>query len=288
VEYQTCQLPGGYWDTQGHLHKEAVLTPLCGREEELLATRQVATTAALATQVLSRCVQRLGPIYPVTEEITRSLCIGDRQYLLLRLRILTFGDRLQATVPCPWPDCSQSIDIDFQLSQLPVKSSEHFIHTVTLPENRIVQFRLPNGADQELLSPLLDQNEAETLTSLLHRCIQKLDDVEHPSLALIQTLTPLDRLTIERHMEAAMPGVDLTLQANCPECGRNFLIPFDLQDFFFGELNISQDLLRREVHYLAYHYHWSEQDILSMSRHKRRHYIEILAEEIERLNDAME
>ena len=64
-------------------------------------------------------------------------------------------------------------------------------------------------------------------------------------------------------------------------------MPFDLQDFFFGELRISQDLLYREVHYLAYHYHWSEKEILALSREKRRKYIEILADEIEKLNSAV-
>ena len=63
---------------------------------------------------------------------------------------------------------------------------------------------------------------------------------------------------------------------------------FRLQEFFFGELNTSRELLRREIHYLAYHYHWSEQDILSMSRDKRREYIEILADEMERMNEGVQ
>jgi hypothetical protein len=49
----------------------------------------------------------------------------------------------------------------------------------------------------------------------------------------------------------------------------------------------NRDLLYREVHYLAYHYHWSEQEIMSMSQAKRRQYIAVLAEEIEKLNDAI-
>ena len=88
-------------------------------------------------------------------------------------------------------------------------------------------------------------------------------------------------------MEKIAPLVDLTMEAGCPECRRNFILPFNLQDFFFGELRISQDLLFREVHYLAYHYHWSEGEILQMPRDKRRKYIEILADEIEQLNNAI-
>jgi hypothetical protein len=62
-------------------------------------------------------------------------------------------------------------------------------------------------------------------------------------------------------------------------------VPFDVQDFFFGELRTSRDLLYREVHYLAYHYHWGEREIMDMPRQKRRIYIDILAEEMGKLND---
>ncbi len=86
-------------------------------------------------------------------------------------------------------------------------------------------------------------------------------------------------------MQSLAPDVELTMEAECPECQRNFTIPFDLQEFFFGELSTSRELLRWEIHYLAYHYHWSEQDILAMSRDKRREYIEILADEIDKLNE---
>jgi hypothetical protein len=62
-------------------------------------------------------------------------------------------------------------------------------------------------------------------------------------------------------------------------------VPFDLQRFFFGELRTDSELLYRQVHYLAYHYHWAEPEIMAMPRTKRQKYIELLAGEIERLND---
>ena len=86
-------------------------------------------------------------------------------------------------------------------------------------------------------------------------------------------------------MRLLAPGVEQVMEAGCAECGRTFLVPFDVQRFFFGELRTDRDLLYREVHYLAYHYHWSEHEIMSMTRDKRRTYLEVLAEEIERLND---
>ena len=62
---------------------------------------------------------------------------------------------------------------------------------------------------------------------------------------------------------------------------------FEIQDFFLGELRTYLELLFRETHYLAFHYHWSEQEILAMPKIKRRKYIEILADEIQRINNAV-
>jgi hypothetical protein len=88
-------------------------------------------------------------------------------------------------------------------------------------------------------------------------------------------------------MKEAAPQVDLNLAAHCPECDREFIVPFDLQGFFLAECQTSRDLLSREVHYLAYHYHWSEQEILALAREKRRKYIAILAEELRRVSHAI-
>ncbi|AQA21988.1 hypothetical protein BTZ20_0501 [Rhodococcus sp. MTM3W5.2] len=48
---------------------------------------------------------------------------------------------------------------------------------------------------------------------------------------------------------------------------------------------MNTDLLRREIHYLAYHYHWSEREIMEMPRHRRQRYVTQLADEIERSHD---
>jgi hypothetical protein len=295
----TCRLPGGYVDEYGVLHREAVLTPLSGREEEFLAHTRQAASAALVTTILSRCLRRLGTISPVDEEIARRLLVADRQYLLLKLREATFGDQVQATIRCPWPNCGQNVDIDFSLHDIPIVESEEKgpIYTMTLSAEAVCSdehgevgrelvFRLPNGADQEAVSPMLSENEAWALSMLFKRCIQDLGPIASHRDGLLERLSPQARLEIERQMEAVAPKVELTMEALCPECSRTFAVPFDLQDFFFGELRTSGDLLYREVHYLAYHYHWSEQEIMEMPREKRRRYIEVLADEIERLNYA--
>jgi len=295
-----CSLPGGYADDSGVIHLEAEVIPLTGQEEELLSNAEKAVTAVLVTQILSRCVARIGGIAPVTEEIARSLLVGDRQYLLLKLREATFGDIVLSTVNCPWSDCKQKVDIDFSLENVPIKTSTDKgpIYTAELsPEaayvdeqgdqHRKVRFRLPNGGDQEALSSLIVTNEALAQTKLLERCIKKVGPFDVSGIDIVSRLSPNARMEIEKRMHTVAPKVELTFDADCPECQRQFSLPFAFQDFFVGELSISQELLYREVHYLASHYHWSEREIMQMTRNKRRKYIEVLADEIERLNNAV-
>jgi hypothetical protein len=288
-------LPGGYWDSAGVLHREFELAVLTGRDEELLAEAGRQESASMVSVVLSRCVGRLGDISPVPVAVTRQLLVADRRYLLLRLRQLTFGDQVHASLVCPWPDCGEWVSISLSVGSVPVKESperapayEMLLSEVAAPASpaasREIGFRLPNGADQEEVSPWLARNEAVALTLLLARCIQRIGASTSPREEQVRALSPLARAEIEARMGDLAPQVEHTMEVSCAECGQRFRAPFDVQRLFFGELRTDSDLLYREVHYLAYHYHWSEGEILAMTRAKRRRYIEVLGDEIERLN----
>ena len=295
----TVTLPGGYVDDEAIAHREVELTSLTGREEELLAQYRPHLVTSLVTKVLQRCIRRIGTISPVSLEMIRSLLIADRQYLLLKLRELTLGDTIRASIFCPWSDCGQKIMVSFSSDDIPLielvnrgptykmaLSAEAAFIVDSGEMYREICFRLPNGSDQEELASILVENEALALTRLLQRCIHSIGPLQDLDEKTIGRLSPLARQEIEQQMEAVAPQVELTMESTCPECGREYAVPFDVQNFFFAELRTNRDLLYREVHYLAFHYHWSEREIMDMPRQKRRTYIEVLSSEIERLNDA--
>lgn len=296
-----CTLPGGYLDVDGTLHRTAEIKELSGREEELLVERSNANSAARVTEVLSRCVARIGDVEPVTTNIARELLVGDRQFLLLKLREISVGSRIEGTVRCPWPDCGAKVDVDFATSDIPVSGAEDRfpIHTFELPDDAWIDdglpapssrvtFRLPNGADQEALEGTLARNPAEAVVALFDRCVasEPAADGAFPPFQA-DRLSVRGRMALEGAIALHAPGVSLDMSLTCPECGRSFTAPFDLQDFFFGELRTTSDLLRRQVHYLAFHYHWGEREILDLPRERRLSYISVLGEEIEALNNAV-
>ncbi len=291
-----CTLPGGWRDASGRRQRSAVVGALSGYEEELLAGADPTKVPGLVTELIRRCVSRIGDSSPVTAQIARDLLAADRNFLLLKLREATFGERVQATVRCAWPDCGAPADVDFLLSEAPVRALADEGPLYVLPLEEPVQFanagppleeivfRLPTGADQENLAGLIARNEAAALTQLFAACIE--DQSGRSGVEIAEALSPQTRLALETRMLEIAPDVDLSLELACPECGRQYAAPFAVQDFFFGETNMNRELLLREVHYLAFHYHWSENEILSFPRTRRREYIDTLRAEIEALNEA--
>jgi hypothetical protein len=133
---------------------------------------------------------------------------------------------------------------------------------------RAIQFRLPSGADQEAV---LGMQLSAAVDTLLSRCI--LNDEGMP-------LSPEERKAVVDLMEQLAPQLEVELDLTCPECSHTFLAPFDTTTFFFHEMQINGDQLLREVHLLALYYHWSEAEILSLSRDRRRVYLGLLSDAV--------
>ena len=218
-------LPGGYWDASGTLHRDYQLEMLSGREEELLTTNG-AQTASQVTTVLARCLRRLGTISPVPEDLTSRLLVGDRQYLLLHLRQAAFGDRVRAELVCPWPDCGKPVGVSFSTARFRSRSprTRARLHPAAdvggdgrgraaraVRRFSAAHWRRPGGA---LTAPGRERGGGADRAA--RGCVIRVGPNGDAS-----ELSPLARQEIEREMEPVAPRVDLTMEATCPECGRD-------------------------------------------------------------------
>ncbi len=282
-------LPGGYRDAEGHLHREVALRPITGHEEELLANCSgLITIPGLVTQLIAHCVQRLGPFELLPLELARRLLVADRDFLLLKLRQLTFGNLVQAVLVCP--ACRQKMDMDFDIDQVPVVvrdpplratlelSPPAGVTSLSPGVYHQVEFRLPDGEDLEYLAGLAQPTAEEAAKFLLERCLVRLDEIQPVDRSLVSGLNARARQEIEARMEAVAPGVDLEMEIHCPECNHTFSQDFDFAPFFLEEIKLRRDQLYREVHVLAVNYHWPESEILALTRSKRRLYLDLIAE----------
>jgi len=289
TEEEVFLLPGGYVDESGTVHDEVQLSSLTGLDEEvLLATLDPGTCAAtVVTTLLARCVKRVGSLEHVDASLIRELLVADRDYLIMKLRLLTLGPRVDCVLRCPDPDCGQLMDLTIDLDELefefkPVKQRYVTIQLLggaARPESDglagSVEIRFPNGADQEVCAPLFSIDKEAALAELLSRCIRRIDNCSNVESAKVE---------IEERLGQLAPRAEIELEASCPECEKSFGANFDALTFLLSEIMSSVRGLERDVHYLAWHYHWSEHEILSMTRQKRRRYVALVQEEVDSFN----
>lgn len=278
----TITLPGGFW-LNGACHQEAALRPLTGSDEAfLLEAGEALLPAQRTTALLIRCLTRLGPLNSVTTEAVRSLTMGDREALLLHLRRLTLGERLQCVLGCPNPDCGEKMDVDLKVSDLLMSPYPHVRawYETTVSENCAaykIRFRLPTGADQEAAAGLAHSDPQAAADLLLRRCVECVT-AQDESSEPIEDWPPAVAHQLPAIMAELDPQAELMLNLTCPVCSHACSALFDTATYFFQELAGRMRHLYREVHLLAFYYHWSEAEIMGMTARKRHRYLDLLAE----------
>src|SRR5215471_1564521 len=101
-----------------------------------------------------------------------ALSLGERDALLVRIRRLLFGDRLEGVCVCD--ECHERSEFELDASTLPdATPPENGVITISTP-NGPVHARLPNSLDLATIVNLADEENAAM--TLAQRCL--LDDVQ--------------------------------------------------------------------------------------------------------------
>jgi hypothetical protein len=213
-----------------------------------------------------------------TNGMARKLCIADRDLLILYMRILTFGPHIWGLVNCPNNDCGKQMDISFDLTSIRMPQGRtandfHWDEYQHLSKKYDFSFREPNGEDQELISHMVSDEPYSALLALLSRCIVSLNGATGISENVLRSFSREVIMGIEEIIASKTMSFDWDIALTCPECNRPFLSQIDICEYFWEELRICQSDLWKEVHTIAFYYHWPEKEILSLSRWKRKLYL---------------
>ncbi|MCC3766040.1 hypothetical protein [Streptomyces sp. UNOC14_S4] len=227
-------LPVGI-EIDGKTVREAEIRELTGEDEEALA--KVATNSLrFFDVVLQRGVVCIGDTKP-TPDLLKSLYVGDRDALLLAIRIATFDKALEMTgVECP--GCGQRIDVTVDLSTVPQRGLPVEPHSVALRKGTAF-LRFPTGADQAYILADQDTSDARRNTLLLERC---LDHIEAPdgtatpgSSQVAQQMGIADRRKALLYLADHAPGPELAhVSVEHDSCGKEVPLPLTLTDTFLN------------------------------------------------------
>jgi hypothetical protein len=272
----SVRLPVGLW-IDGVRQRDVSIRALSGADEELIGdAARWPSSAVQVTALLTAAVTRLGPLAPISPGHIQALTVLDRDVLLIALRQLLFGDRIQSTVNCPHAECGRKIDLDFRLSELPIPDRSDAAPEYELViEGQSFHYRLPNGGDQEAIASIVQAEPDRAEQLLMQRCVEG-----------GEALTADQQATLREDMARHDPQLETESDVHCPECGNDFSVHFDIQDFLLREIAGAHLELYQQVHTLAWYYHWSEAEILAMPYQKRHIYLDLLADLISELEEA--
>ena len=232
------------------------------------------TEAAPRPDLIERALTLLAAACPdITWEGLAHLAIGQRDALLLTLREWTFGPQLAGLGTCP--GCQERLELACRVDDLRVAPAGEVEEVLSLHvAGYEVRFRLPNSLD---LAAVASQADVATIRRrMLDRCLLT---------ALYQSAQQSsDQLpgevveAIAERMAQADPQADIQLLLACSQCGQQWQAAFDIESFFWSEINAWANRTLHEVHTLALRYGWREADILAMSPWRRQFYLNMVSE----------
>jgi hypothetical protein len=191
------------------------------------------------------------------------LPLGGRDAQLLRLLREVRGPVLDALAECP--ECATTLEVQLEIDALlegyPEAPRVSTSHELDLGGVRVLA-RCPTTAD--LIAVAGAPTAADARGALLERCVS--------------APRPLQAGEIERlgrELERLDPLADVRIDIGCGECGRRWLALLDVPALVWAQVQSAARRMLREVDALAARYGWSEAEILALSEHRRRAYLDL-------------
>jgi hypothetical protein len=227
--------------------------------------------AGLSHRPLSRAIAVLRAA-GVSPSDPATLPLGARDRCLLALREETFGSEINGVAHCP--ECGETVEMQFTVADIRLPAREA-AETLALDRGGYaVRFHLPTSED--LLSLQLAGVAAEDDRRVLERCVF---DARRDGQPITAAELPEEvRDAVAETMAASDPQAQVEISLDCPGCGKSWLEMFDIESFFWNELQPWAARMLREIHQLASAYGWAQREILALSPVRRSVYLSLIAE----------
>lgn len=219
---------------------------MTAKEEDLLTSSALIKNGTMISKLIESCV--LNKSINVSDLLT-----GDRNAILIALRVTGYGAEYDAKFSCP--ACLESGDHTFLLNKVPIKplgaepvSPNTNLFDFVLPRSgHKVQFKLLTGADEQEISKISDRkkklgNQIDTTvtTRLLHSIVAINGDTDRQKIAYaVQNMPAQDSRALRNYIDKIEPGVDMKQWVSCKFCAEEseVTVPMGLT-FFWPDASI--------------------------------------------------
>ncbi len=254
--------------------KELSLRPFGLFKEDLEIDFNEKRRPCLITGILACCTRDRNKGTP-ENDFFWDLTIGKRIECVLAIVMSGRGAGLPVHPRCLNSMCGEPMEIEFSMEEIvALQHQNDDVDPLAIRiDGRELRFRKPTGRDQlgwlETWFP--DENGAvKTMIQTLW-CKEEKPGLHHEVSIPDQWVR-----TIDQAMTKIDPLVNFTLTIHCPHCDGEGLYAINLEDHLLHELHKAQENLIGTIHCLAAHYHWSEEQILSIPPWRRLQYLSLI------------
>ena len=220
---------------------------MTARDEDILTTRSFIRRGNVIDVLIKNCL--------VNKKIdVKDLLVGDRNAIMVTLRITGFGPQYVAKVT--HPVSNEEFEHTFQLDGLPVKelganpiTAGENLFDLKLPKSNVkILFRLLTGADEDVVNRQIEaqrkhlQGGVDTLvTSRLKQQILRLEDQAGNSTEdrgvisqFVDNMSSFDSEAFRDYVDKIEPDVDMRQEVTCPVTGEvgEVEIPIGIEFFW--------------------------------------------------------
>ena len=244
VPVETVPLPSGgkVYPTTSPLHGEETvqIRAMTAREEDILTSKALIKKGTVITHLIKSCL--------IDKRIdVRNMLSGDRNALMIALRITGYGQEYSAEVSCP--ACGAQSKQEFDLTQLPVKRlpvdpinpGENLFEFELPYTKKVVQYRYLTGADEEEITLTQERKkksgmQADNLvtTRLAYSIVSVAGVTDKNKINhFIRNMPARDSRALRNHIDKTEPGIEMKAWMECNSCFEQSEVSLPLGASFF-------------------------------------------------------
>ena len=223
------------------VNPEVTLSSMTTRHE-MLRLSATEDSHKIMSQILDDCIKSDLGIS------SYDLCLGDYQYLLFMLRVVTFGSEYEISGKCPYCGFDQITKVD--LDEMGIRMYEDSLvdlMEVELPKTGSkvkLTLQTPRMLDRintkikEYRKRHKDSEENPAILYTILASIEEVDEEKMNAFALeewIKNLPLADTNVLMNRIDLinSQIGVNLEIESECKVCGTEYLVPFYINQTFF-------------------------------------------------------
>jgi len=244
VPVEIVPIPSGgiTYDIESPLHglKTVEIKAMTAKDEDILTSRALIKKGTVITHLLQSCL--------INKNIDPGKMLsGDRNALMIALRVTGYGPEYKVEVDCP--ECDERSKQEFDLTSMPIKdlkiqpvAAGANVFEFTLPVTKLpVRFKFLTGDDEQEMMVIAERKKkkgftAESMvTSRLSASLVEVNGIKDKNKIdnFIRNMPARDSLALRTYLDDNEPGIEMKAWMDCTHCSETSEVSLPLGATFF-------------------------------------------------------